>query len=57
MNPTLPASILQQLPHPPIAFIEQLGLIGLAVIALVAVGLFYLLLTCYRKVEKEPGAG
>jgi uncharacterized membrane protein YqiK len=38
---------------PPLAnFLTDVGLVGLVIVVLVAVGFIYLLLTCYRKVEK-----
>jgi uncharacterized membrane protein YqiK len=53
MNPMTSPSIPFQGQFPPIlGFIPELGGIFLIVLVLIGVGLVYLLLTCYRKVEK-----
>ena len=53
MNHTmsLPAAIDANLPLP-LAFLSEMSLVAAGVILLVVIGFFYLLLTCYRKVEK-----
>ena len=54
MNAIQPFLSLNPTSGPPLAisFPAGMGVIGVAVVALVALGFIYLLLTCYRKVEK-----
>ncbi|MES2440363.1 MAG: flotillin family protein [Verrucomicrobiota bacterium] len=53
MIPNLSASVLPMgnLP-PPAQILTGVGLVGAVVLGIIAVGFIYLLLTCYRKVEK-----
>ena len=53
MNHTmsLPAAIDANIPLP-LAFLSEMSLVAGGVIILIVIGFFYLLLTCYRKVEK-----
>lgn len=53
MIPILFTSAVSNGNIPPfIAFLTEVSLIGLGVVGLIAAGFIYLLLTCYRKVEK-----
>jgi uncharacterized membrane protein YqiK len=53
MTPNLLANLSNTAAGPPLAnFLVDLGIVGIVVLGLVIVGFFYLLLTCYRKVEK-----
>jgi uncharacterized membrane protein YqiK len=53
MTSNLLATLSNTAASPPLAnILGNLGIVGIVVLALVIVGFFYLLLTCYRKVEK-----
>ncbi len=53
MTHTMSASaVTRAIDLPLAAFLTEMGIVGLVVIALIAMGFLYLLLTCYRKVEK-----
>jgi uncharacterized membrane protein YqiK len=53
MSHNLLASAVSHGSVPPLANLPtNLGIVGVVIVALVAVGFIYLLLTCYRKVEK-----
>lgn len=49
---TPPSSVLSGLTPPIANFLTDVSIVGLVVIALIGFGFIYLLLTCYRKVEK-----
>ncbi|MES2658360.1 MAG: flotillin family protein [Verrucomicrobiota bacterium] len=46
------SAVTRAIDLPLAAFLTEMGIVGLVVIALIAMGFLYLLLTCYRKVEK-----
>jgi len=53
MNHTMSVSTaIQAIDLPPIAFLSEMSSVAAVVILLIAFGFIYLLLTCYRKVEK-----